>query len=68
MESGERECDWLPAVLDALSQDEQDTLQRAGILRISWVLHVTHRLVTYFVTYFHIGMLIGTLFDYQGSE
>ncbi|KAH9319995.1 hypothetical protein KI387_021764, partial [Taxus chinensis] len=28
-------------VLDALSQDEEDTLQRAGILRISRVPHVT---------------------------
>ncbi|KAH9328114.1 hypothetical protein KI387_000222, partial [Taxus chinensis] len=36
----ERECDWLPVVLDALSQDEVDTLQRAGILRISHVPHV----------------------------
>ncbi|KAH9323101.1 hypothetical protein KI387_017740, partial [Taxus chinensis] len=36
----ERECDWLSGVLDALSQDEEDTLQRAGILRISHVPHV----------------------------
>ncbi|KAH9290197.1 hypothetical protein KI387_034314 [Taxus chinensis] len=38
--SRERESDWLPVVLDALSQAEQDTLQRAGILRIARVPHV----------------------------
>ncbi|KAH9322455.1 hypothetical protein KI387_017094, partial [Taxus chinensis] len=37
--SWERECDWLPGVLDVLSADE-DTLQRAGILQISRVPHV----------------------------
>ncbi|KAH9315019.1 hypothetical protein KI387_023646, partial [Taxus chinensis] len=39
--SRERECDWLPGVVDALSQNEEDTLQRARILRISHVPHVT---------------------------
>ncbi|KAH9318247.1 hypothetical protein KI387_020016, partial [Taxus chinensis] len=39
MEAG-REGDWLPGVLDALSADEEDTLQRAGILWISRVPHV----------------------------
>ncbi|KAH9288518.1 hypothetical protein KI387_004954, partial [Taxus chinensis] len=38
--SRERVCDWLPVVLDALSQDEQDTLQSAGILRRSRFPHV----------------------------
>ncbi|KAH9305261.1 hypothetical protein KI387_009665, partial [Taxus chinensis] len=38
--SRERECEWLPGVLDALSADEEDTLQRARVLRISHVPHV----------------------------
>ncbi|KAH9296745.1 hypothetical protein KI387_028427, partial [Taxus chinensis] len=40
MEQRERECDWLSGVLDALSQDEEETLQRASILCISRVPHV----------------------------
>ncbi|KAH9307571.1 hypothetical protein KI387_035482 [Taxus chinensis] len=38
--SQERECDWLPGILDQLTQDEMDLLQRAGIWRIARVPHV----------------------------
>ncbi|KAH9308006.1 hypothetical protein KI387_035917, partial [Taxus chinensis] len=43
------------------------TLFRGLGYYVSHAFHMLHHLVTFFVTYSPIGMLIGTPSDYQGS-
>ncbi|KAH9292219.1 hypothetical protein KI387_042591, partial [Taxus chinensis] len=62
--SAERGCDWRPGYLSPF-RDEEDTLQRAGILWISHVLTLLG-LVKYSVTYSQ-WMQIRKHFDYQGG-